>query len=81
MTSCPVPGPIGTNVVLLQVAMLALISWPMAQMKTASSLAIAATTTVGFLPLAIIERVDEGADQHSKLWRGEGGGCAVEDVV
>ena len=25
--------------------------------------------------------VDEGADQHSKLWRGEGGGCAVEDVV
>ena len=25
--------------------------------------------------------VDEGADQHSKLWRGEGAGCAVEDVA
>ena len=29
---------------------------PIAQMKPGSSLAIAATTTVGFLPLAIIER-------------------------
>ena len=33
-----------------------LISRPIAQMKPASSLAIAVTTTVGFLPLAIIER-------------------------
>jgi hypothetical protein len=32
------------------------ISWPIAQMKPASSRAIAATTTVGFLPLAISDR-------------------------
>ena len=37
-------------------AMVILISWPMAQMKPASSRAIAATTTVGFLPLATMER-------------------------
>jgi hypothetical protein len=33
------------------------------------------------LAVSIRSVVDEGADQHSKLWRGEGGGCAVEDVV
>jgi hypothetical protein len=39
-----------------QVAIAILISCPMAQMKPASSRAIAATTTVGFLPLATMER-------------------------
>lgn len=38
------------------VAMVILISWPIAQMKPASSRAMAAATTVGFLPLAIMER-------------------------
>ena len=39
-----------------QVAMTVLISWPIAQTKPASSRASAATTTVGFLPRAIIAR-------------------------
>ncbi len=52
------PGspPVRWNFYPAQVAMTVLISWPIAQTKPASSRASAATTTVGFLPRAIIVR-------------------------
>ena len=57
MTCCPgsrTTGLMGQSI--YPAAMVILISWPMAQMKPASSRAIAATTTIGFLPLATMER-------------------------